>query len=128
MNRNLLKNFYSEISSTFSTENKAAFNCIIELNPEHEVYKGHFEQVPIAPGVCLTQIIKEIIMDKFNTNLTLTEGKNIKFLALINPKEVKDFQIDFTVNKTESVFEVNASYSNSGKVYSKLKLVYKVLI
>lgn len=127
MNHNLLVNFYSEISSTYSSENRSAFSSIIQLNPEHEVYKGHFEQVPIAPGVCLTQIIKEIIMDKFQKNLMLTEGKNIKFLSLINPKENSQFQIDFTVNQTDSTIDVSANYSIGEKVYSKLKLVYKVL-
>ncbi len=127
MNYNLLKNFYTEISSTYSLQNNSVFNCIIELNPNHEIYKGHFEQMPIAPGVCLTQIIKEIMMDKFREKLFLTEGKNIKFLALINPKEIKEFQIDFTVSQTDSMYQVNASYLNKGKVYSKLKLIFKVL-
>lgn len=127
MNQNLLVNFYTEISSTYSAGNNVSFNCLIQLNPDHEVYKGHFEQVPIAPGVCLTQIIKEIIMDKFQKIIILTEGKNIKFLSLINPKETSQFQIDITVNETESTFDVSAIYSNEGKIYSKLKLIYKVL-
>ena len=127
MNHNLLVNFYSEISSTFSEENCSTFNCIIQLNAEHEFYKGHFEQVPISPGVCLIQIIKEIIMYKFQKNLMLVEGKNIKFLSLINPKENSQFQIDFTVNQTDSTFDVSANYSNNGKVYSKLKLTHKIL-
>ena len=62
MKNTLLENFYTEISSTFSTENQLDFKCTIHLYAEHPIYKGHFPQIPIAPGVCLVQIIKEILM------------------------------------------------------------------
>ena len=126
MNHQLLTNFYTEVSSTF-LQNAASFNSIIRLNPEHEVYKGHFPQVAIAPGVILIQTIKEILMNKFQKELRLVEGDNIKFLALINPNETVDFQIDFTVKKVENVFEVSASYVNNGKSFTKFKGKFKVI-
>ena len=30
----------------------------VELNPQHPVYKGHFPDMPVAPGVCNIQIIR----------------------------------------------------------------------
>lgn len=121
MKYQLLDNFYTETASTYTTENNSSFNCLIELNPEHEIYKGHFPQIPIAPGVCLIQIIKEVLMTKFNSNLTLSEGNNIKFLNLINPKETNCFQIDFTVAKIDKTILVNASYLNKDKIFIKFK-------
>ena len=59
MTKHLLNDFYTELSSTFSKENETGFKSLIRLNPLHEVYKGHFPQVPVAPGVVLVQIIKE---------------------------------------------------------------------
>ena len=120
-NDKLLIDFYTEISSDFSETNRNNFNCTIALNVTHPVYKGHFEQVPIAPGVCLVQIIKEILMDKFNLNLILFEGSNIKFLALINPTEINTFNIDFTVNTADGIYDVSASYTANGVVYTKFK-------
>ena len=63
MQYNLLENFYKETASTYTSEKSSVFNSIIELNPEHGIYKGHFPYVPVAPGVCLVQIIKEILLD-----------------------------------------------------------------
>src|SRR6187551_1768247 len=106
MNNTLLDNFYTELSSTFSKENQLDFKCLIRLNAEHPVYKGHFPQIPIAPGVCLTQIIKEILMKKFQKELVMTSGDNIKFLAMINPKENPEQEINFTVKSAESLLDV----------------------
>jgi 3-hydroxyacyl-[acyl-carrier-protein] dehydratase len=121
MSNKLLENFYTEIASSYTAENNSTFNCQIELNPEHEIYKGHFPQTPVAPGVCVTQIIKEILMDKFQKNLILTEANNIKFLILINPKETKEFKIDFTVKQINNGLDVNANYINKDKIFLKFK-------
>jgi 3-hydroxyacyl-[acyl-carrier-protein] dehydratase len=121
MQYNLLENFYSEIASTYTSKNAHSFNSSIELNPEHEIYKGHFPQIPVAPGVCLIQAIKEILMTKFQKKLILIEGSNIKFLILINPKETKQFQVDFIVKQTDSKLDVTANYTNNAKIFLKFK-------
>lgn len=126
MSYELLTNFYTEVSSTFS-EDATSFNSVIRLNPEHEVYKGHFPQIAIAPGVVLIQTIKEILMNKYQKELRLTEGDNVKFLALINPNETADFQIDFTVKKSEDILEVSAGYVNNGKSFTKFKGKFKII-
>ncbi len=125
MTTKLLNNFYSEMSSTFSADNQQNFSCTIELNSDHEIYKGHFEQVPIAPGVCLVQIVTEILMDKFQQNLILSEGKNLKYLGLINPKVTCVFQIDFLVNKTDTFIDATVNYHANGTTYTKMKLLFK---
>ena len=127
MQYNLLENYYTEVSSTYTSENNNSFNSVIELNPEHEIYKGHFPKIPVAPGACLIQAIKEILMTKFQKKLILTEGTNIKFLILINPKETKQFQVDFTVKQTDNILEVNANYTNNDKIFMKLKGKFKII-
>lgn len=127
MQYNLLENYYTEVSSTYTSENNNSFNSVIELNPEHEIYKGHFPKIPVAPGACLIQAIKEILMTKFQKKLILTEGTNIKFLILINPKETKQFQVDFTVKQTDNILEVNANYTNNDKIFMKFKGKFKII-
>ena len=57
----------------------------ITLNPAHGIYNGHFPGNPIAPGVCLTQMIKETVEELTNKKLTIVTGDNIKFMAILNP-------------------------------------------
>lgn len=116
----LLSNFYTEQATTY-VPGATAFSSTIQLNPDHEVYKGHFPQIPVAPGVVLVQTIKEILMEKLGKKLRLTEGDNIKFLALINPQENADFQVEFNIKSVDNILEVNASYVNNNKAFTKFK-------
>ncbi len=121
MKNTLLENFYTEISTDFSAENQQNFKCRIRLNAAHAIYKGHFPQIPIVPGVCLTQIVKEILMEKFQKELIMTSGDNIKFLAMINPTKTSELELSFTVKKDENLIEVSCNYSNIGIIYTKFK-------
>ncbi len=123
----LLDNFYTEVSSNFSDKNRDEFSCDILLNPEHPVYKGHFEQVPVAPGVCLTQVIKEIVADKLKLNLMMSHGDNIKFLSMINPRETPKMTLSFTLKHVETSLEVSANYSHGGTSFVKFKGKFKVV-
>lgn len=40
-------------------KNADKYTISIEMNPKHDIYKGHFPGNPITPGVCLTQMVKE---------------------------------------------------------------------
>lgn len=121
MKNTLLDNFYTELSSNFSVGNTENFKCQVRLNAEHPIYKGHFPQVPVAPGVCLTQMIKEILMEKLDKELIMTSGDNIKFLAMINPKETPELELSFIVKSQENAFDVSATYASNGTTYTKFK-------
>jgi 3-hydroxyacyl-[acyl-carrier-protein] dehydratase len=123
-----LENFYSEISSTYTPGNSSVFNSIIKLSLTHEVYKGHFPQIPVTPGVALVWIVKDILMDKFQKKMVLSTGDNIKFLALINPTEIADFQIDFVVKPLNNGFDVSANFMNNGKAFTKFKGKFKIVL
>ncbi len=78
----LINNFFSIIN----IENNDKYIIQIELNPTHEIYQGHFPGNPIAPGVCLTQMVKETIEHIRKKKLTMTNGDNLKFTAILNPE------------------------------------------
>ncbi|OFY83310.1 MAG: hypothetical protein A3F72_20125 [Bacteroidetes bacterium RIFCSPLOWO2_12_FULL_35_15] len=127
MTEQLSEKFYTEISSTYSPEHPETFSSIIELNPKHKVYAGHFPNISIAPGVLLIQTIKDILVEKIKKKLLLTEGNNIKFVAVINPNEIKDFQIDFTVKQVDDTLDVSANYTNRGNSFTKFKGKFKIV-
>ncbi len=57
----------------------------IQLNKEHDIFKGHFPGNPVMPGVCMLQIIKELTERATKKQLFLSVSSNIKFMAIINP-------------------------------------------
>lgn len=47
----LLDNFYTILSSEQPDETSGT--VLLELNPDHAIYQGHFPAHPVVPGVCL---------------------------------------------------------------------------
>ena len=104
----LIPYFYSVKEFNF-TDNQ--LKAIIELNPEHEVFKGHFPNNPVTPGVCMLQILKELTEQATNTNLFIKDCSNVKFMALINPETNPILAITIDINPLEENFKIKASAS-----------------
>lgn len=116
----LLENFYTEINSTaLSPEN--TFTASVELNSSHKIYKGHFPEIPVAPGVTLIQIIQEILAKKINQPLVLKEGSNIKFLAMINPLKENNITLSYTILQKDNEVDVTANIAGKEVIYVKFK-------
>lgn len=118
----LLDNFFT-YTLTQTQENE----CIaaISLDKSHSIYQGHFPEIPIVPGVCQIQILKEILQNIFGLEILLTQAKEVKFLSMLNPEEQDKFDMKITYEKTlDSELKVSAiSYFNEIK-YLKIKADY----
>ncbi|MEG1266836.1 MAG: 3-hydroxyacyl-ACP dehydratase [Myroides sp.] len=113
----LIPYFYSVKEFNF-TDNQ--LKAIIELNPEHDVFKGHFPNNPVTPGVCMLQILKELTEQATNTNLFIKECSNVKFMALINPEVNSVLAITIDINQVEENFKIKASASFNETVALKV--------
>jgi 3-hydroxyacyl-[acyl-carrier-protein] dehydratase len=100
----------------------------VKLNPDHEIFKGHFPEMQILPGVCTLQIIKELLYKLVNKNLTLVKGNNIKFTAIINPRETElvDFEIKI-VSNVDNRMTINCQVSGNNAIVLKMKGTYVCL-
>ena len=65
----------------------------IKLNPDHVIYKAHFPEQPITPGVCILQIGLELLTEELKQTLRLSKVHNIKFVSVLSP--VADPQVNF---------------------------------
>ncbi len=113
----LIPHFYSVKEFNF-TDNQ--LKAIIELNPEHDVFKGHFPNNPVTPGVCMLQILKELTEQATNTNLFIKECSNVKFMTLINPEVNPILEISIDINQVEESFKIKASASFNETVALKV--------
>lgn len=70
----------------------------IHINRSHDIFTGHFPGNPVMPGVCMIQIIKELLEKALDKELFMVTSSNIKFMALVNPEENPelDIQLDYT--------------------------------
>ena len=78
----------------------------IVLNKDHDIFKGHFPDNPVMPGVCMMQIIKEITEKIVDKKLFMQSASNIKFLALINPYNTPELELDIDITETDEGYKV----------------------
>lgn len=121
----LLINFYTVKESNTLEEGKATW--IIEINPKHEIFEGHFPGNPITPGVSMIQIIKEISQNLLGKQLFLESADNVKFMAIINPEETPVVKLDFTIDAKEDKWKVKTTASFGETVALKFSGTFKVI-
>lgn len=115
----LLNDFYT--IDSFEKKEENAFSGQIKLNVNHNIFKGHFEQMPVVPGVCQTQIIKEVLQNELGLNLTMTKGDNIKFTGMIIPTQHPVFSIELKHKKDDLNYIVEASLFFENTIFTKFK-------
>ena len=115
----LLNDFYKIENQTISDDGKIM--ATIVLNENHSIFKGHFEQMPVVPGVCQTQIIKEILQEHTEQNLVLSKGINIKFTGMIVPHAYSKVSFELTVKRDNGIYSVDAKLFFETIVFTKFK-------
>jgi len=120
----LLKDFYKVLSLDKTDGQKHL--AVILINEKHEVFKGHFPENPVMPGVCMMQIIKELTEEITESSLMMQSLSNVKFMALINPETTPELrlELDVTEGEDQTVKVKNTTYFNE-TVALKLGSVYK---
>ena len=122
----LLSDFYKTIKTDYSKDNPGSFKVTIELNDRHKIFKGHFPGNPVVPGVCMIQIVKEILSKLLNKNLYLSEGSNIKFISVIKPDINKILNIEYNIKQENDIFRVSAVISFGKKIFFKFKGIFRI--
>lgn len=102
----------------------ATFQLLI--HPEWPIYQAHFPGHPITPGVCIVQMIQELLGRALNRNVTLRKAKNIKYLAIISPEEVSDLTVSFTKidEQPDGSLKVQAQVATADTVFTKLSATF----
>ena len=121
----LLKDFYKIVE--LDSSDKENIKAIIDLNKDHEVYKGHFPGNPVVPGVCLTQLIKEVMENIESKDLSLVYANNIKFMAVVNPEVNNRLQIDLKIkyDTEENLIKVDSITHFNDQIFYKFKGNFK---
>ena len=86
----------------------------VRLLPESPIYKAHFPEYPITPGVTLLQMALELI------NRKLVSAKEIKFVSPILPGDGIQVRFEWTFKDEHSV-SVNI-WAADGTQYAKMSL------
>ncbi|MFN8155059.1 MAG: 3-hydroxyacyl-ACP dehydratase [Bacteroidia bacterium] len=99
----------------------------LHLEAGHKIFKGHFPDNPILPGVCMMHIVKEALEQEFNTKLRVRKADQLKFLRIIDPRETPDLKLQVKSVKEEDGYKISASLNRENisffKMSGKLEMV-----
>lgn len=121
----LLNNFFS-ISNVTVTD--GVINTDITIDAAHHIFDGHFPGQPVVPGVCMMQMVKEIVETVIQQKTNLVKGHDLKFMAVIDPSQ--NNQVSATLKYTAEAngnLLVTASFFKDELTHFKFKGSFALL-
>src|SRR5690348_15796101 len=68
--------------------------ALLSLSVAHKIFAGHFPGHPVVPGVCMMQMVKEMLQLQIERETRLEKASTMKFLNMINPEMNNEVRID----------------------------------
>jgi len=96
----------------------------ITLNPDNDVFKGHFPGNPVTPGVCMLQIIKELTENRVGYSLLMKKASNVKFMAVINPDKTPNLISTNEFKDTLDEIKVKSTFKYDDTVALKVVVTF----
>ena len=117
----LINDFY-HIVATDDSEGK--YVCKVKMNAAHNIYSVHFPGNPVTPGVCLVQMVAEMLEQKYSKRFVLSTAVNIKFKRLVSPNDEPSFVFSKIVNEDDLLKTIVSIEDEQGQ-FVKMSLQYK---
>jgi 3-hydroxyacyl-[acyl-carrier-protein] dehydratase len=97
----------------------------VSLNASHPIYQAHFPGNPITPGVCIVQMVGELVGLRLGCRLQLQRIVNLKFVSPISPIDHSQIAIAMTlVDDVDEGCRVKGTISAGGEVKTKFSMVF----
>ena len=103
------------------TEENNTIQATLKLNPEHPVFEGHIPGQPVVPGVCMVQMIKEILETVTGKTAMLQQSDHIKFLSVIDPRNTLQITTSIRYQNNDGGMDVIATILKEDIVCLKFK-------
>lgn len=114
----LLGDFFEIVS--LETE-EGSMNALLEINAGHRIFEGHFPNQPVVPGVCMMQMVKEIVEKVLGKKADLSAAAEMKFLAVIDPTQNNIINATIKYSTEEGKVKVVASLFKEETIHFRMK-------
>lgn len=111
---------------TITSKDEAAAAYEVRINPAWPIYQAHFPGHPITPGVCIVQMVQELLSDLQGRPLMLSQAKTVKYVQLISPEEVTQLTVSFAKieEQPDGAVKVQAQVSSGDTLYTKISATF----
>ncbi|HSJ12131.1 MAG TPA: hypothetical protein VK916_05565 [Gillisia sp.] len=120
----LLKDFYTVENTTKEGD---MYSTKIHINKEHELYKGHFPERPVTPGVILMQLFKEEAERISGKELQLAKATNVKFTSVVDPNQDEHLILNSQITEDSLGISLKGTAENNNVISLKINAFYKII-
>ena len=126
----LLGDFYTlgtaEIENGSVGPDRHTVRVSLDINRAHRIFEGHFPGHPVVPGVCMMQMVKEILETVTGTPTRLVSADHAKFLSMINPLQTTCVQAELTYGAAAGKGEIllEARLFKESTIFFKYKATF----
>jgi 3-hydroxyacyl-[acyl-carrier-protein] dehydratase len=122
----IIKSLYTILKEKYNTD---SIEVSLVFNENHPIYRGHFPEKSIVPGVCVMKTAKQLLQKHLNLNLQIDKILYLKFLKLLIPNNNKQIifiiktqrNIDSTITMSFLVTDFDrAKYTNAKIIYKSV--------
>ena len=96
-----------------------SFSSIV--NPSHNIFKGHFPENPVVPGVCTMAMIKDCCAIVLSRGVKYDYIKEVKFLSAIIPSIHSELMVDIELKSVDDQINLTAKVVSGDTIMMKLK-------
>jgi 3-hydroxyacyl-[acyl-carrier-protein] dehydratase len=116
----MLKDDFFYIQSV--NNDHGVISAMLEINPLHKIFEGHFPGQPVVPGVCMMEMVKEITETVTGREMFLQRADSIKFLSVIDPNVNRNVQARIKyVDNENNLITFEATLFKGEIIYLKFK-------
>jgi 3-hydroxyacyl-[acyl-carrier-protein] dehydratase len=97
--------------------------AILRINWGHPIFEGHFPGRPVVPGVCLLQLVKELVSMGTGSDVRLIRADQIKFISMIAPdlNETVWMNVTWDPSLSSHGWQVTAEGTHADEVFFRFK-------
>lgn len=115
----LLDDMFQVVSVT-RAEEELSFR--LRTLPECPIYQAHFPAYPITPGVCLVQVVGELLSMELHQQLALSVVKNVKFLSVLVPGATTE--VVYHIHYDAASMKASVTIQDDTTLYAKMVLLF----
>jgi len=118
------ENHFYTVNSEELEQGSAVF--ALSINSQHEVFKGHFPDNPVTPGVMQMEMVKELLSKVEKREMSLVSMGNCKFLKVLDPVKSPEVTLSMNYAKQEDgQYKVSTQIKDESGIYLKMSAYYQ---
>ncbi len=120
----ILEDLYT-IKKSFKEPSRHVLHLLIDK--DHKIYKGHFPNRPVTPGVVLLYFFKLQAETFTGKSLQLSRADNVKFLSVFDPSHQDLLELESEFEISDNFIKIKGLARAEGKILMKISALYKVV-